>query len=148
MLLPRFGSLLRQTKGSTGAGFEPATWGLCALRFKLVDKLAHDEDSVVTAEAEAWHTSGWLPPNGEDRGPFCGSSLQLSRFLGVRNGAMMVFVDPSGCAPLVGDLGSRRRNGGERLCPRWGSTSRRNGRKTSPSPPPKERHSRTPRCLA
>jgi hypothetical protein len=86
MLLPRFGSLLRQTKGSTGAGFEPATWGLCALRFKLVDKLAHDEDSVVTAEAEAWHTSGWLPPNGEDRGPFCGSSLQLSRFLGVRNG--------------------------------------------------------------
>jgi hypothetical protein len=31
---------------------EPAT-GSCALRFQPVDKLAHDEGSVVTAEAEA-----------------------------------------------------------------------------------------------
>jgi hypothetical protein len=32
---------------------EPATSGLCVLRFRAVDKLAQDEHGVVTAEAEA-----------------------------------------------------------------------------------------------
>ena len=34
-----------------------------------------------------------------------------------------VYGPPSGRPPLVGDLGSRRRDGERRLCPRWASTS-------------------------
>ena len=36
-----------------GAGFEPATSGLCDLQLRPIDKLAHDEHSVMTAEAKA-----------------------------------------------------------------------------------------------
>jgi hypothetical protein len=47
-------------------------------------------------------TSGWLPPKGENHGPLGRSSLQISRFLGVRNGGHDAGHGPSGRAPLVG----------------------------------------------
>ena len=73
-------------------------------------------------------------PKGRETWPPGGSSLQIARFLGSGMGAMMPFMDPSGGAPLVGDLGSRRPCWWAKAVPRCGSTSRVCGSKRQMRP--------------